>query len=191
MKYFLCCLLSVLPLSALANDNCPSVSNLLVNCGFDSDISGDWIVIDGTGMWQAADGATAAGSLEVDAVDDGSSYIIRVGYCVNTFAAATTYGGGFSYKLVSGTPTVDYIELTQRPQSNCGGVPSATDYETNPGLFSSWWDPPNLSITTTDSAGGVSVFLSLSSDSPFSIRVDDGYLGEGLVPVELQSFDVN
>ena len=163
---------------------------MIGNCGFDTDITG-WFVGDGTAYHDPVDGATAPGSLCIDAVDDGGTWIVLMGYCITSFSSATTYSGGITFRQTGGTtPTSNYVELSQRPQTNCGGVPTAVDLRNDVPISGSWSDSPNLTMTTTSTTGGLGLFVYFEDPAPFTICFDDGYIGIGLVPVELEALTV-
>ena len=89
------------PTVAVANTNCPHPNNLIVNCGFDVNDFGIWYFGDGTPYYDAGNGASAPGSVCVNAADDGGTWIVHLGYCVNGFTSGDLYTGGFAYRQES------------------------------------------------------------------------------------------
>lgn len=172
--------------SASGNSNCPNPDNVVVNCGFDIDDFTGWFFGEGTPYYDAANGANAPGSMCVNATDDGGTWIIHLGYCSTGFADGADYAGGFSYRQEAGGPLFNtYLELSQRPQTNCGGSPSSIHLIPDVLPDATWHDIPTVEMTTTSSSGGLGLIAYFESASPFVVCFDDAYKGIDLEPVGL------
>lgn len=179
-------LVLVVPGAATANSNCPHPNNIVVNCGFDVNDFSNWFFADGTPYYDGSGGANAPGSMCVDAADDGGTWIVFLGYCVTGFSSGETYDGGFAYRQESGGALVDtYLELSQRPQTNCGGVPLAIDLIPDVSPTQEWADSPTLGVTPVSTTGGLGLIAYFESSAPFAVCFDDVYLGIDLPPVDL------
>jgi hypothetical protein len=166
------------PGAAYANTNCPHPNNVIVNCGFDVNDFGIWYFGDGTPYYDAGNGANAPGSLCVSATDDAGTWIAHLGYCVNGFTGGDLYTGGFAYRQESGGALVNtYLELSQRPQPNCGGVPLASHLILDVSPTGVWEDSPMLETTPVSTAGGLGLFAYFESSAPFVVCFDDAYMG--------------
>ena len=179
-------LVLVVPTAALANTNCPHPDNIVVNCGFDVNDFTNWFFSEGSPYYDGGSGANAPGSLCVDAADDGGTWIVHLGYCVTGFTNGDRYTGGFAYRQESGGVLVNtYIELSQRPQTNCGGSPLAIHLIPNVSPTGVWEDSPTLEVTTASATGGLGLIGYFESSAPFAVCFDDAYMGIDLPSVDL------
>jgi hypothetical protein len=122
----------------------------------------------------------------VNAADDGGTWIVFVGYCVTSFVGCETYAGGFAYRQDSGAALFNtYLELSQRPQTNCGGNPLAIDLIPDVSPSGVWGDSPTAEVTTVSTTGGLGLISYFESSAPFTICFDDAYMGIDMPPVGL------
>jgi hypothetical protein len=103
---------------------------------------------------------------------------------VTAFSGATDYVGGFSLRQeAGGAMDHSYLELSQRPQTNCGGSPIAIELLTGVAVGGSWRDSKTLEITTSGTTGGLGLIAYFEASAPFVVCFDDAYMGIGLDPV--------
>lgn len=179
-------LVLALPAVGFASTNCPHPNNIVVNCGFDVNDFTDWFFGDGTPYYDGGNGATAPGSLCVTAADDGGTWIVHLGYCTTGFTSGDLYTGGFAYRQESGGALVNtYLELSQRPQTNCGGAPLAIHLIPDVSPTGVWEDSPTLEVTPASTAGGLGLVGYFESSASFVVCFDDVYMGIDLPPVSL------
>ena len=171
---------------AFANTNCPHPDNIVINCGFDINDFTGWFFGEGTPYYDNNSGANAPGSLCVNATDDGGTWLVHLGYCVTVFIGGENYAGGFSYRQETGGALVNtYLELSQRPNTNCGGSPLVIHLIPNVSPVAVWEDSPTLEMTTVSPSGGLGLFAYFESAAPFVVCFDDAYMGIDLPPVGL------
>jgi hypothetical protein len=171
-------LVLVLSGAAIANINCPHPDNIVVNCGFDINDFSNWFIGEGSPYYDAGNGANAPGSLCVNATEDAGTWIVFLGYCVTEFVGCETYTGGFAYRQESGGALVNtYLELSQRPQTNCGGVPLAIDLISDVSPTGVWEDSPTAEVMTVSPTGGLGLIAYFESSAPFTVCYDDAYMG--------------
>ena len=101
-------------------------------------------------------------------------------------ATGDLYTGGFAYRQGSGGVLVNtYLELSQRPQTNCGGAPLAIHLIPDVLPTGVWEDSPTLEVTPVSTAGGLGLLAYFESSAPFAVCFDDVYMGIDLPHVSL------
>lgn len=179
-------LVLMVPGTSIASTNCPHPNNIVVNCGFDVNDFTNWFFGEGTPYWDGSNGATDPGSLCVNATDDGGTWLIHLGYCVTGFTNGDLYTAGFAYRQESGGALANtYLELSQRPQTNCGGSPLAIHLVPDVSPTGVWENSPTLEVTPTGTTGGLGLIGYFESSAPFAVCFDDAYMGTDLPSVSL------
>jgi len=184
--------------------DCNQGGNLVSNCDFTTDMT-DWSLFYGD-SWshQGGDGATALGSVEIDAeflggkqVMGESEYRARIDSGCMPFLEGTAWDWGISAKLVGGgrgTQTSCDIRATFYSGVACtGGLGSASGGSGGiPQIDSTWQEgfaeDSGISPGTTQSV--IFSVYCVNNSADFVVRIDDALFGQNLVPVELMTFSV-
>lgn len=159
---------------------CPTASNLIPNCGFETDTNSWTLNLGDTLVRTTAAARTGLASAEINAADAGF-LLIRSG-CMS-LQPSTSYGYGAYIRHVSGAvPTTCKVQFRTNADAVCSASPS-------------FQDTPLIAITNTDwslafrtvtsSATAQSGWLDVScvgGDDATVVRIDDVFLGAGLEP---------
>ena len=184
-------------LSATSAWPCQVAGNLVTNCGFPTNTS-SWTVDSGTCAHNTADGSSAAGNIECDAIDSDGRFVFLISQCI-TPASGDTYGYGADAQRVSGgtgnlscqIALADHADLTCSSNINSGNTswPPGTGIYTQSSSASFGAD---LTFTQSIRVSISCIVISIYSPdfADFVVRIDDVFVGIGLVPVELQEFSV-
>ena len=169
--------------------NCNQAGNELSNCDFTTDLS-DWSLVNGDFFrHEPADGATAPGCVEANAVFDGANYHVSIRSTCVPVTGGATYQTGFSAKRQTGQNEVTcYARPTYFSDVDCNTFVAfefAPSFETD----STWQDTFETHVAPATAASAI-FFMICSDSSDYEIRIDDALFGQGLVPVELMSFTV-
>ena len=200
----------VLALPALAGAQCSDPNNLLSadNCGFDTAASvgsglGSWdatpttatqTLLMGTASHSATGGRTSPGSMLMTSADNTGFHVTGFEVCVPGAVADGTVVGFGLHANASALIELGYLTLTPT-NSDCsgsvGGSASVTVVPPAPGSYANL-NPGNLTLTVPAGTLGLKLeVLSGRSGGPYTMNVDDAYVGENMVPVELMHFSVN
>ena len=200
----------VLALPALAGAQCADPNNLLTadNCGFDTAASvgpalGAWdatpttatqTLLMGTASHSASGGRTSPGSMLMTSADNGGFHITGFEICVPGAVADGTVVGFGLHANTDALLELGYLTLTPT-NSDCtasvGGSASVTVAPPAPGSYANL-NPANTTLSVP--AGTQALKLEVlcgTSGGPYTMNIDDAYIGENMVPVELMPFSVN
>lgn len=204
-------LVMVLALPALAGAQCGDPDNLVSAdlCGFDTPASVGptaWFVTPydpilfpydgGTVVHQTTGGRTSPGSMLATAVDNGVGYLMAFEICVPGAVAEGTELGFGLHGNTDALVELGYLHLIPT-NSDCSGAvgnPVTVDVGMAPPTPGSYGklNANDATLTVPANTEGLSIQVFLARFSgPFSMVVDDAYIGTGMVPVELQSFSID
>lgn len=215
MKRILCVMsMAMLAWAAPAFSQCGDPNNLMTgdNCGFDMTL-GDWtswdvygILLDpGTSSHVASGGRTSAGAMSVATADNGSppfgpGHAFGLWACLPTVVpAGQEIGFGIWANPVSDGgfgPMGAYCEVSIGLSSTSDCLnPISETFDSNFNFTVGTWSKVNDDdVTITSPAGVQGVVLRVlcqGGSVPYTMLFDDAYIGDTMVPVELQTFSVN
>jgi hypothetical protein len=182
---------------------CNSAGNLVGNdCDFDAagDVSNWTIESADSCVFNGADGSNAVGNLECNAFFSSAlgRFQVRVSYCASGATGATDYNYGVDARLVSalGSPPSCNVRLIDFTGAGCTSNIDADNPVTYTPVSGSYTQSPAANYVV--GAGTTTVRLEVEcisgppapSPDDFTIRLDDAFIGVGLVPVELEQFSV-
>ncbi len=147
---------------------CTDPGNHLVNCGFDTSLSG-WSLDYGTFVHQPADGFPQPGSLEATAIDTPTTAAVEFRQAVPVLAQGTAYDVGIDVRLVSGSVSECSLTLQLPGSSSVWHTFTAT----------SQWQRVGARLVPAV-AGSSATFIVTCfnySQQLFTVRFDDAYLG--------------
>ena len=191
--------------SAVAMADCGAEpSNLITNCGLDTDASG-WSFAQGTCARTGSDGSSVVGSYECDSASDGfgGQRAVVDHTCISTgVVGGSSYGYGFDAKLASGDGSSSAvnctISLSEFSDAACsvpvGVAPVSSVVSLNTAAPTAFVQNPSATLNSDMTTQSISLRVTCAQSSPssaYTVRLDDFFLGVGLMPVELQSFSVN
>ena len=167
---------------------CQVPNNLINPCGFDTNLL-DW-QFTGTATREANDGTSALGSANVVAGPSGANSAVSIGSECVAVNINTGYGYGIDVRLISGTPSNCELRVNFFSVPSCGG--SAAPTEVIQFTPTAAWGQVSDSLGSGGAAqsANIAVLCTAPAGTAFTMRFDDGFLGAGLEPVELQSFAV-
>lgn len=84
---------------------CQIPSNIVHNCGFDTDVTTNWTASTGSCSYDGTDGASQSGSASCSSTFNGISSQLTLAQCTPD-AVNATYGLSFATRLVSGPSNV-------------------------------------------------------------------------------------
>ncbi len=190
--------------------------NLVVNCGLPADDSG-WSANLGSITWTGSDGSANPGALLAASVPGKGSFefaVVSDCFDASSLAGMTVgFGGDFKAfvspvadELPLGKPPICTAQLRTYSSADCSGSPSfffgeqvfpdsqsfsqsnGTDVAPNDTMSAQlaltcfeFGQIDNLGVDSTASRG---------DGAGFQMLLDDGFVGVGLVPVELQGFSI-
>ncbi len=167
--------------------DCNQAGNSLSNCDFTTDLTDWWLTHGDTFLHQPADGATAAGCIEVDGQYDGANYHVHIAQGCFSVTAGETYDMGFSVKIASGQ-TSCYARANYYTDTSCSFF-LAYEFDTLLVVDSTWQETLESHVAPA-TAESVQFNILCSSPSDYEVRLDDAVYGQNIVPVELMSFSV-
>lgn len=203
----------VMASAGMAGAQCSDPANLLSadNCGFETPASvgvGGWapevggLTDFGTVVHAASGGQNSPGSMEGTAAVNGagpaSSYWSGADYCFDNFPVAVGDSYGFGGSAFATSGALDYCRayLAVFSSTDCtgGAVVEVSGFTGWSPASATWLKINNDDTILTTGAGetGNSMHLRLACTSlgPFTVTYDDAYVGQAMVPVEIQSFSV-
>jgi hypothetical protein len=171
--------------------DCNQVGNLLINCDFNTDLTGWFLELGQSWTHVPGDGGTAPGSTEVVAEFTDPNWFAIIGHssCL-AHSGAVTFDAGFTARLVSSSEVVQcdvsgsyYSDVACSSQiiSFSSGLTPIND---------TWADVFFPDVAPNPSAQSLTFFVVCVSTASFTVRYDDTLFGLDLVPVELTSFSV-
>ncbi|GJM10171.1 MAG: hypothetical protein DHS20C11_24470 [Lysobacteraceae bacterium] len=195
----LVCMVSLLFGVTAAQADCTAkAGNEVGNCGFEDPLGSTWTLAGSTISRNTSVQRSGAASLEID-----GSFVVDVipasggatSACF-TLTADGSYGRGGFVRLADPRPmgATDVsctVTLVRWSMPGCTG--SATQIPGNSAIATtSGWEPIVNTTVEAATSAEIQVFCtSLSPSADFTIYVDDVFAGPSLLPVELQSFEVN
>lgn len=174
---------------------CHVSGNEVLNCGFplaDGMTSWDPAPPFGTCTQDNTEGSSELGNASCASSSTGMSQGITLRQCVdNIDSPGVSYGYGFDARVASGsgvscTMTVD----AALDATGCGGANQGSSTSNLVPTGGSFTQSDAASFTPSASAGSIFINVTCSAAAAFTVHIDDVFLGAGLMPVELQSFDV-
>lgn len=170
------CLSAGMTMNTWAQDCSDVTGNLVVNCGFDTEIP-PWIRLFGTSQHDPVEGYLAPGSASLTGGVTGNGFEVHLHQCITPVLPEVTYT--FSGAIRGGDDVLDMCELfiATRSMSDCSGGGTFSDTEVNP-LMNSWLEFPPNELTTL--AGTVAVSFQVRcvrAAGNFSVHFDDAYFG--------------
>jgi len=178
---------------AVADCDCDQPGNLIPNCGFDTDGS-SWISIFGTNTFNPDDDCPSAegGSLQVEGeLFKRQTSLAAVGLDQRvTIDPNTTYSFGGAVKLVTALGGWVYSDFILQEYSADGSTLShhMITQTITQGGWQGWLTETFTSHPDAQSVG-ISIWFEGGLDPSIVLNIDELFLGPGLVPVELQSFE--
>lgn len=170
------CLYVVITESSFAQ--CPHPNNLVVDCGFETDLS-NWMLHSGVYSITTSDFRSGAASLEVDGIYNSTYGTYQFQFEQNgiPISGDTTYTFGGYFKLVSGDLTnscrISWIEYEVCPTTNYLGGTQTDSISPN---STGWTLAGKVRTTYPDAACGRLLLECIDVPADFVARVDDVYL---------------
>lgn len=165
---------------------CPDPNNVVVNCGFESDLS-NWIPRSGVYSITTSDSRSGAACVEVDSFYNPTyeTYQFQLEQNGIPISGDTTYTLGGYFKRVSGDLTnscrIAWVEYEVCPMTNfVGGTPTGWISPNSTG----WTLASKVFTTHPDAACGRLLLECLDAPVDFIARVDDVYLIATLIFVD-------
>lgn len=166
---------------------CQQPGNRVTNCGFDTGLSG-WSLSTGTLTHQPSDGSSQAGSLQA-AAGGGVNPTAAFEQCLTGLAPSTSYGFGVDARRLSGSTVTCTVLIDQYAGANCT-PPSTGTAGLTIALNATWTQSQSVHTTAATTQSAFFTVTCSDGTQTFSVRFDDLFYGQGLVPVELSHFSV-
>lgn len=169
--------------AAWAQSSCQSADNLVLNCGFDSDVNG-WAANNGFVSHDPVDGAEQSGALQIETFN-GTSRTTQSA-CVNTpIDGGRQYDFGASYRVVS-NDLLNFcrVDVTEFDSAGCTGN-QTQHLATSQGFPSMSASFSNVASEFTTQTSALSLRIRLDCDQNFgthTVNWDDVILRERVEP---------
>lgn len=199
-----------LALPALAGAQCADPNNLLSadNCGFDTPASvgpalGAWDatpttptqpLLMGTASHSTTGGRTSPGSMLMTSADNSGFHVTGFEICVPGAVADGTVVGFGLHANADALLELGYLTLTPTNSDCSASVGASAQVTVTPPPAGSYanLNPANTTLTVPAGTAGLKFeLLAGRSGGPYTMNVDDAYIGENMVPVELMHFSVD
>ena len=183
--------ISTLSLSSLGWSTCfEQPENSVPSCGFESQAQvDDWTVYNGQAELTHSIVHSGFGAISITARRDGGEYKVSMGHDCFPILESDSGTSGFHFFLVEGAQYVTCkLSPYACPESDCSGL-CEIRIDIPRVMPVGEWSIERM--TTNWGPVSATVGFSCRSYSPFTMVVDDAFWGEGMVPVELQSFSVD
>ncbi len=177
------------PSSEAQVDCTTQTGNVILNCGFTTDLT-LWAFSWGDSFtWTGADGDGSPGAVSVDAFNTGVDYraAMNSGACIS--GPGGFFGAGGAFKVTSGGSGATQCEVNVVwYDNNCATLITASDIGTQ--IVGSSWT--RIGTTGLSSPGVLEPIITLycTDTVDFTVVFDDAVVADAWVPVELQSFTI-
>lgn len=174
--------------------DCAIAGNLVTNCNFAGGIA-NWAQGLGTFSHEPTDGSSSAGSMHGVAEDNGNGFWLDFRQCITNPVDNTLYNFGLDVRSTFGTLSNCRLGVQTCTAASCGGVCGGTQAQSGLDTVTGAWTQTSGGTGQITTLVGGSVLLIAacgngSETSTYTVRFDDIFFGVGLVPVELQTFEV-
>lgn len=174
--------------------DCAIAGNLVTNCNFAGGIT-NWNQLLGTFSHEPTDGSSSAGSMHGVSEDNGNGFWLDFRQCITNPVDTTLYNFGMDVRSTFGTLNGCRIGAQTCNGTSCGAGCVVTQATTNLNTVTGTWTQTSGGTGQITTLAGGSVLLIAacgngSETSTYTVRFDDIFFGVGLVPVELQTFEV-
>lgn len=160
-----------------ALDVCDDPSNQTLNCNFTYGIRG-WVQYFGNSFLHSIDGNNAPGSIEGTSQST-MGYSLTINQCVGGLSGLPSVNYGAWVRVVAGTVGRCYVKAYRYTDDNCTTYLDMNLFEKTPRSGGWTWVGGQTLLEPTVAGIRIAVQCSSTSD-PFTVRIDDIYLGEGV-----------